>query len=92
MALMNKIIYYKGYKFKITVNLYATLTIPKGTPMHTITTKGRTCNFNKSDLIKTEEIEEFVNKHQRSIINYVDEYVKKMKSDEEVLLSNLGFY
>lgn len=93
MAKLNKQFVYKRYNFNTSVELNTKAErSPNGKVWHTIITN---CmdgnNFYLKDEIQTFQIEEYVEMHEQSAINYIDKLTYKEQSFEETILSNLGF-
>lgn len=93
MSKLNKEFDYKGYKFNTSVELNTRMERRmSGRRWHTIITN---CigsnNYYQKDEIETFQIEEYVEKHKRLAIDYIDKLTYKPQSFEEQLLSSLGF-
>jgi hypothetical protein len=93
MAKFNKEFEYKDYKFNTSIELNTKIEKRlNGKRFHTIITN---ClggnNYYQKDEIETFQIEEYVEKHKKSAIDYIDKLTYKPQSLEEQLLSGLGF-
>ena len=94
MSKLNKEFEYKGYKFNTSVELNTK--IEKKIMVkrwHTIITNCMgSNNYYQKDEIEPYQIEEYVQKHKQSVIEYIDKLTyKPQQSFEEQLLSDLGF-
>lgn len=89
----NKEFEYKGYKFNTSIKLNTKIEKKiYGKIWHTITTNCMgSINHYQKDEIETHEIEEYVEKHKQSAIDYIDKLTYKPQSFEEQILSKLGF-
>lgn len=94
MPKLNKEFEYKSYKFNTSVELNTKIEKKiNGKKWHTIITNCTgSNNYYQKDEIETYQIEEYVQKHKQSVIEYIDKLTHKpQQSFEEQLLSDLGF-
>ena len=94
MSKLNKEFEYKGYKFNTSVELNTKIEKKiNGKIWHTIITNCMgSNNYYQKDEIETYQIEEYVQKHKKLVIEYIDKLTyKPQQSFEEQLLSDLGF-
>jgi hypothetical protein len=93
MKKFNKRFEYKGYKFNTSIELNTKAERKlNGKIWHTIITN---CmdgnNYYQKEEIETFQIEEYVEKHNLSAIEYIDKLTFVSETFEERLLSTLGF-
>ncbi len=93
MSKLNKEFYYKGYRFNTSIELNTKVErILDGKVWHTIITN---CmdgnNYYQKEVIETSQIEEYVQKHNKSAEEYIDKLTYTQQSYEEQLLYKLGF-
>ena len=94
MPKLNKEFEYKSYKFNTSVELNTKIEKKiNGKIWHTIITNCMgSNNYYQKDEIETYQIEEYVQKHKKLVIEYIDKLTyKPQQSFEEQLLSDLGF-
>ncbi len=93
MTKFNKQFEHKSYRFNTSIELNTRAERrPGGKVWHTIITNCLSGNnYYQKEEIETFQIEEYVEKHKQTAIDYVDKLTYKPQSFEEILLSNLGF-
>lgn len=93
MSKFNKQFEHKGYKFNTSVELNTKIEKKRnGKSWHTIITNCMSGNNHyQKDEIETFQIEEYVEKHKQTAIDYIDRLTYNPQSVEEMLLTSLGF-
>ena len=91
MSIMNKLHNYKGNKFNIKVELnYQVERSLDGKREHKITISNMG-KYYETGLVETRNLEETISSMTEDAEKWVDNQMKDVKTQEEVLLENLGF-